>query len=258
MKTAGSILWHTRNAALIALVAIIGCKEKTPVGVLGVYETPAWAGTPGLLIAKTEAPDSDVLLIRSRDPAVGLAELFGEIPVEHDFDAGEVIYRYNPNVTSKELEAVTLRDWLAATGPEWWEVQQNRRVPSRMKIGLITGELSFGRHPVPMKGPVTVHMVQSMHAGSNKVAIISAKREAATYNDMKTGTEPGLKDFYHQVFDTKALAPVGVPIPLPFEAGDAPIGVWAGRDSYMVYTDVNRRKVCIVHMFRMPPGDQGE
>ena len=258
MKIGRSIHWHNRSATLVAVLAIIGCKEKAPVGVLAVYDTPAWAGTPGLLIVKTEAPDSNVLLIRSRDPAIGMAELFGEIPVEHDFDAGEVIYRYNPHVTSAELEAVTLRDWLAATGPEWWEVQQQRRVPSRMKIGLITGELSFGRHPVPMKGPVTVHMVQSMHAGSNKVAILSAKRTSATLSDIKAGTDPRLTDFHHQVFDTKALAPVGVPIPLPFEDGDAPVCAWAGRDSYVVYTDINHRKVCIVHMYRMPTDDGGD
>ena len=127
-----------------------------------------------------------------------------------------------------------------------------------MKVGLITGELSFGRHPVPLKTPVTVHMVQSMHAGSNKIAILSARRERATYQDLKAGTDPGLTDFYHQVFDTKALTPVGVPMPLPFESGDAPIGVWAGRDSYVVYTDFDRRKVCIVHMYRMPTDDEEE
>ncbi len=241
---------------VLGLLTAIGCKEKAPVGVLMEFETPAWADKEGALIVKTEAPESNVLLMRRRDPGIGYAELFGEIKIEHDFEAGEVIYRYDPNVFSKELEAVDLRTWVEATGPEWWDEQQVRRVPSRLKVGLASGELGFGPHKVPTEGPIIMHMAQSMYAGSPRVAILSAHQKRLTYQDAKAGNPPKLEKFYHQVFDTKELKPVGVPIPLSFETDDAPKCVWAGRDSYVVYTDMLHKKVQIVHMYRMPSGEE--
>ena len=106
------------------------------------------------------------------------------------------------------------------------------------------------------EGPVIMHMAQSMYVGSPRVAILSACEKRLTYQDVKAGRPPELEKFYHQVFDTKELKPVGVPIPLSFETDDSPKGVWAGRDSYVVYTDMLHEKVQIVHMFRMP-SDEG-
>jgi hypothetical protein len=154
------------------------------------------------------------------------------------------------------LETVDLRAWVDATGPEWWDEQQVKRVPSKMQVGWASGKLGYGRHEVPMEGDTVMHMAMSMHS-RKRVAILSAKRKRTTSEDLKNRTQPGVKDFYHQAYDIEALEPVGVPVPLPFTSGDAPIGVWVGPDSYVVYADAERRRVCIVHMYRMPPPEAG-
>ena len=50
---------------------------------------------------------------------------------------------------------------------------------------------------------------------------------------------------------------VGCPVPIPFESElEEPRGLWAGRDTYAVYTNANHNPIYIVHMDRMPPVGQ--
>lgn len=257
MKDAMTSFRLLGSAAVVALFALVGCKEKTPVGVLAEYETPAWAGKEGAFIVKTETPDSKIVLMRRRNPEFAWSELTGHTAIEHDFAAGEVIYRYNPDVYSDELEEVDLRAWVDATGPEWWEGQQSARVPKRVRINYTTGEVSYGPNEVPTKGDACLNIARAMY-GSQPLAILSATQKPPTYKEIKVGMGMGMgtyKKFYHQAFDTRTLKPVGVPIPLSSESAPSKC-IWTGRNNHVVYTDSLHTKVHIVLMYRMPSDEE--
>lgn len=259
---------------------IAGCKKTAPDWLVKEYETPAWAGVPGLSVVKTETEDSKVLLIRHRPMSEGLDELFGETYEEPDLESREVIYRYDPDSYEHMFEAVGLRMWVEATGPAFWDLQQERRVPSRMHKPLGSGKLAFGKHGFPIKGNEVMHMAQSMRLGSGNVAILSAKRVYGTPDKtpstkemeyiahksqdlLEVGGEiverheqkrKGItfEEYYHQVYDTKALQLVGSPVPLPFDEQDEhPKCVWAGQDTYVVCTDSMFKRIFIVHRDRL-------
>ena len=236
--------------AVIASWGVLGCeRDKALPWVLKEFETPAWAGVEGLLIVRTETEDSKVLLLHHRPMEEGLAELFGQTYRNGEYDPKEVVYRYDPAADPEELEAVDRRAWDAATGPAWWDLRQKRRVPDEFRMLPIDGKLAYRTHEVPTKGREILHMAKSMWRDGKKVAIISARRKTSDLETMKAWGKPVYKKHYHQVYDFGKLAPVGEPVPLPFNMRDQGVkGIWAGQDTYVVYTDAYHKRIFIVHM----------
>jgi hypothetical protein len=203
----------------------------------------------GLLIARTETEDSKVLLLHHRPMEEGMAELFGDTYRNEEYDSSEVIYRYDPSADLQELEVVDRKVWDAATGSAWWDLQQERRVPDEFRVLLISGKLAYRSHEVPTKGKEILHLAKSMWRDSKKVAIISARCKTSDVETMKAWGRPVCEKYYHQVYDFGKLEPVGEPVPLPFDVRDEGVkGVWAGQDTYVVYTDAGHKRVFIVHM----------
>lgn len=265
---------------VMAVVALTcGCKrDKIAKRVLKTYEAPAWIGRGGFMIVKTETPESDVLLLRLRPFEEGVGKLFGfgdsnrlfadEEDWEEEGEEGEdvkgqagrkaapeeeVIYLYDPARDPIELEAFDLQTWHDATGPEWWDLQQERRVTNKLKYDWALGKLTHKRTVVPTVGDLVCSMAKSMHPGSHSVLILSARERNLGFSTDMDSNAPRLEKFYHQVYDLKTMEMVGKPVPLPFESeATIPRGVWAGADTYAIYTDGNHSPIHIVHMKWMP------
>jgi len=237
-------------AILVSSLSVVCCdRDKAPPWALREFDTPAWAGQEGLLVVKTQTEDSNILLLRHRPPEEGTAELFGEIHPEPDYDAGEVMYRYDPSLSPDKLEVIDLREWEQATGPLWWDIQQVRRVPGKMRAVQGMGKVRYEANEARTKGSEILHMARSMWPGSQKVAILSGVRKRADWETERQWGGIRLAKYYHQVYDMERLAMVGQPIRLPFvtDLGDVK-GVWAGRDTYVVYTTSLHKRVVIVHV----------
>ena len=237
-------------AILVNSLGVVGCdRDKARSWALKEFDTPAWAGKEGLLVVKTQTEESNILLLRHRPLEEGVAELFGEVNPEPDYDAGEVMYRYDPSRSSDKLEVIDLRAWEEATGPLWWDIQQVRRVPSKMRVVLVTGTLNYKANEVPTEGSEILHMARSMWPGSEKVAILSGVRKRADFATERRWGGIRIAKYYHQVYDMEKLALMGEPIRLPFmtDLGDVK-GVWAGKDTYVVYTTSLHKRVFIVHL----------
>jgi hypothetical protein len=267
---------------LAAILGAVGCKPQVDSAIVSEFETPAWAGRQGLLLIKTESEDPVVLLLRyqeSVEDLLGLdrrdqekghgrptpVEELTPSPDSQDAPAAgsadtppapetlddETIYRYDPLGDALELEVVDLKAWNNA-GEYWtWGAQQARRVPSRIKFNPLSCELNYKVNntieTIPIKGNVVVHMAKSMAGKGKLLAVLSAKEECSS-----TGAylERSVKytDYHHQVYDLARLEPVGEPVYLPFEDNAGPIGMWIGKNDYVVYHDHLFSKVCIVHL----------
>jgi len=184
MKIARAILNTDRFALLVVLLVAAGCEEKAPFGVVVEYATPAWAGQKGDFFVKSETLGGDVLLMRRSGVVFDLGYLTGKKPIEQSPESNEIIYRYDPDNSSTELEQVDVRAWTEATGYESSAFQQFDRVPRKLQSQIYSIGLRYSRHDVPTKGNY-VATISGSSCDRRFIEILSGVREPRAMLDTR-------------------------------------------------------------------------